>query len=162
MDSATHLSRGTEDPKARTPPISVLLASVAMVPIASGAVGSWLFRSPVLTRLTTVWCGAILCFFAGVKRGLSFRQPGGPTVAQIGAMFATFLPGVLALLLPWRAVSIPLLLLGYGSEAVLGPVAAKREEAPRFFERLRPVQMIVPIASLTLLLIAERRQSDRR
>ena len=151
-----------EDPKAHTPPISVFLASIAMVPIASGAVGAWLFRSPVIVRLTTAWCGAILCFFAGVKRGLSFRQPGGPTGAQIGAMFATFLPGVLALLLPWRAASILLLLFGYGSEAVLGPVAAEREEAPRFFERLRPVQMIVPIASLALLLIAERRQADRR
>lgn len=122
-----------------------------------------------MSRLTTVWCGAILCFFAGVKRGLSFRQPGGPASARIGAMFATFLPGVLALLLPWRWVSILLPLRGDGSEAVLGPVAAERVEAPRFFERLRPVQMpvqqmpaqmIVPIASLALL-IAERRQADR-
>ena len=150
-----------EDPKAHTPPISVFFAGIAMVPIAFGTVVSLALRSPVITRLTTVWCGAILCFFAGVKRGLSFRQPGGPTVAQLGAMFATFLPGVLALLLPWRAGSILLLLLGYGSEAVLGPIAAEREEAPRFFKQLRPVQMIVPIASLALLLIAERRQADR-
>jgi hypothetical protein len=151
-----------EDPKTRTPPISVFLASIAMVPIASGAVGAWLFRSRVMTHLTTTWCGAILCFFAGVKRGLAFRQPGGPTTGQLGAMFATFLPGVLALLLPWRLGSILLLLLGYGSEAVLGPVAAERGEAPRFFERLRPVQMIVPIASLGLLLLAERQRTDRR
>jgi hypothetical protein len=156
-----HLSRGEEDPKVETPPISVVLATIAMIPIASGAAVAWMFRSPVAERLTLRWCGSILCFLAGVKRGLAFRQSGGPTAAQIGATFWTFLPGAIALLVPWRIPSILALLFGFGSEAVLGPVAAEREEAPRFFARLRPVQMAVPVASLLFLLLTEGDRSER-
>ena len=54
-----------------------------------------------------------------------------------------------------------MLLFGFGSEAVLGPVAAEREEAPRFFKQLRPVQMVVPIASLLFLLLTESSRSER-
>ena len=156
MDSATHLTQGTENPKTHTPPVSLFLAYVAMVPIASGAAVSLVFRSPEVVRLTIAWAGAILCFLSGVKRGLSFRQRGGPTVMQLASMLWLFVPGAIALLLPWRIPSLVLLLLGYGSEAVLGPIAAGREEAPRYFARLRPAQMIIPVASLLVLLARER------
>lgn len=161
MDSTTHLTRGIEDPKAHTPPISLFLAYIAMVPTASGAAAASLFRSPAIARLTIAWAGAILCFLSGVKRGLSFRQKGGPTAMQLGSMLWLFVPGALALLMPWRIPSLVLLLLGYGSEAVLSPLAAERDEAPRYFARLRPVQMMVPVASLLLLLAAERKRAAR-
>lgn len=144
-----------------TPPISVILATVAMIPIAAGAAFAWTARSPAAERLTLRWSGSILCFIAGVKRGLAFRQGGGPTAAQIGATFWTFIPGALALLSPWRVPSILALLFGFGSEAVLGPAAAEREEAPRFFRQLRPVQMAVPVASLLLLLLTESGRPER-
>ena len=158
MDSDTHLTQGTEDPKSHTPAISLFLAYIAMVPTASGAVAASVFRSPVIARLTITWAGAILCFLAGVKRGLSFRQRGGPTAMQLASMLWLFVPGAVALLLPWRIPSLVLLLFGYGSEAMLGPFAAERDEAPRYFARLRPVQMMIPVASLLLLLAAERRR----
>lgn len=161
MDSTTHLTHGIEDPKDHTPAISLALAYVAMVPTATGAATASMFRSPAIARLTITWAGAVLCFLAGVKRGLSFRQRGGPTVAQIASMFGLFVPGALAVLLPWRIPSLVLLLLSYGSEAVLGPVAARRDEAPRYFARLRPVQMMVPVASLLLLLMSERKRTGK-
>ena len=156
MDSATHLTRGTEDPKAHTPPISLFLAYIAMLPIAAGAAASLVFRSPAVVRLTIAWSGSILCFLAGVKRGLSFRQKGGPTLTQLASMLWLFVASAAALLSPWRVPSLVLLLLGYGSEALLGPIAARREEAPRYFARLRPVQMMIPVASLLVLLAMER------
>lgn len=162
MDSATHLTQGTEDPKTHTPPISLFLAYVAMVPIVSGAAASLVVRSPTVVRLTTAWAGSILCFLAGVKRGLSFRQRGGPTLAQLASMLWLFVTGALALVLPWRIPSLVLLLLGFGSEAVLGPAAARRDEAPRYFARLRPVQMMVPVASLLVLLAMERRRAGEK
>lgn len=161
MDDATHLTHGSKDPKAHTPAISLFLAYVAMVPIASGAAMSLAFRSPAVVRLTTAWAGSVLCFLAGVKRGLSFRQEGGPTLAQLASMLWLFVRGAAALLSPWRVPSLVLLLLGYGSEALLGPVAARRKEAPRYFARLRPVQMMIPVASLLLLLATARRRTGK-
>lgn len=167
ITGSTRLADGTEDPKPHTPPISLFLAYIAMVPTAAGAMvaASASLASPraagAVSRLTVAWAGAVLCFLAGVKRGLSFRQAGGPTVAQLGTMLWVFVLGAGALLLPGRAGSLVLLLVGYGSEAVLGPVAAERDEAPRYFERLRPAQMLVPVASLLVLLALERRRERR-
>ena len=36
--------------------------------------------------------------------------------------------------------------------AVLDPLAASHGEAPRYFARLRPVQLLIPVASLAVLL----------
>ena len=74
-------------------------------------------------------------------------------------MMWLFVTGAGALLAPRRLPALALLLLGYGSEAVLDPIAARRHEAPRYFARLRPVQLLVPIASLLLLLATERERS---
>ncbi len=91
-----------------------------------------------------------------MRRGLSFRQEGGPTFAQLASMMWLFVTGAGSLLVPWRLPALVLLLLGYGSDAILDPIAAQGYEAPQYFARLRPVQMLVPIASLLLLLAAER------
>ena len=158
--SSTHLTDGEEDPKAHTPALSLLLAYAAMVPIAMGTAASLVLdrdRRPTVTGLTVTWAGAVLCFLAGVRRGLSFRQPGGSTVAQVAAMFWLFVLGAGALLSPRRGAALVLLLLGYGSMAVLDPKAAERQEAPRYLTRLRPVQMLVPILSLVVLLVRDER-----
>lgn len=141
---------------ARTPGLSLFLGFAAMLPIAAGALASWLLPEPFgqLARDATIlWSGAILCFLAGVRRGLSFRTPGGPTVAQIATMLWLFVLGLAALAtLPLALTPLLLLLVGYASLAVLDPLAARRQEAPLFFERLRPVQMLIPILSLVALL----------
>ena len=60
--------------------------------------------------------------------------------------------GAVALLSPWPFVSLLLELIGYATLALADPVAARRGEAPRYFARLRPVQMLIPLACLVALL----------
>lgn len=155
----THLTDGTESPKDRAPPASLLLAYAGMLPVALGAAGAVAARSPAAARLATVWAGATLCFLSGVRRGVSFRQAGGSTVRQVASTVWLFVLGAGSLLSPRCVPTLALLLLGYGSAAVLDPAAARRDEAPRYFARLRPVQLLIPIGSLVLLLLWDRRLS---
>jgi uncharacterized protein DUF3429 len=153
-DHAVHLGPGTEDPRRRTPFISLASASAGVIPIAVGTGASLVLpsgASRAVERLTCRWAGALLCFLAGVRRGLSFREESGPTAGQLGTAFWLFLSGAGALFLPGRILPLLLLLLGFGSEVVLDPMAARRREAPRYFARLRPVQLAVPILSLVVL-----------
>ena len=143
-----------EDAQDHTPAESLVLAYAAMLPIASGTAASLALgreRGAALEVSTIRFAGAVLCFLAGVRRGLSFRQPGGPTVGQLGVMFSAFSLGSGALLLPPRKPALLLLLSGFGLLALLDPEAARTHQAPRFFARLRPVQMVIPIASLAAL-----------
>ena len=143
---------------AHTPMMGLLLGYLAMVPILLGAVGSALLPHPydlVALDFAATWAAAVLTFLAGVRRGLSFRTAGGPTTTQIGTMFVLFCLGIVALfalmLLAFRT-SLGLLLLGYLILAIGDPIAAKRGEAPLFFARLRPVQMLVPLLSILLMI----------
>ncbi len=149
---------------AETPWLGLFLGSIAMVPFVPGAAIFWLgpeaWRGAALA-FTLYWGGAILTFLAGVRRGVSFRTPGGVTAAQIATMLWLFClgfaaVGLTALALP-RAAAL-LLLLGYLSLAVLDPAAARRLEAPLYFARLRPVQMAVPVLCLlgTIVLLFAR------
>ena len=150
-----HLANKREDIQAHTPPISLFLAYVAMAPMVAGAALAVVADAGMaaeIIRLTAAWAAAILCFLAGVRRGLSFRQPGGPTAAQLAAMLLFFVLGVGSLLIPWPAATLGLLLAGYVSLAIIDPIAARRDEAPLYFARLRPVQMLLPIGSLMTLL----------
>ncbi len=138
---------------AHTSPLSLLLGFSAMLPIAAGALLAWL-PPPfgiLAEAATLLWAGAILCFLAGVRRGVSFRTPGGPTPAQIATMLWLFVLGVGALATLPLGLARVLLLLGYVSLAVLDPLAARRGEAPLFFSRLRPVQMAIPIVSILVI-----------
>ncbi|WP_428390258.1 hypothetical protein [Lichenicoccus sp.] len=69
------------------------------------------------------------------------------------AWAAAILLGLGALLSPWPAVTLGLLLLGYVSIAILDPLAARRHETPAFFARLRPFQMPIAIAGLAVLIV---------
>lgn len=152
--SKIHLSDGTEDPKPHAPWESFMLAYAAMVPIVAGALACLLLHAGAaasVTRLTVTWSGCVVCFLSGVRRGLSFRQEGGPTLSQLVAMLWLFVLGAGSLLSPWLVVSLVLQLLGYATMAVYDPVAARNHEVPRYFQRLRPVQMLVPIVSLAVL-----------
>lgn len=131
------------------PLLSVIFGWGPMIPFAIGAIAVWALQNDALAvRLTIIWGGAILAFLSGVRRGLSFRTPGGPAVQQIVTMLWLFLLALGALASPWPLISVILLLAGYGSIAILDPKAAERAEAPLFFARLRPTQMLVPILSL--------------
>ena len=73
-------------------------------------------------------------------------------MAQLATSLGLFALGLAALAVPRTGVALALLLAGYLALAVLDPWAARRGEAPLFFARLRPLQMLVPIAGLAALL----------
>lgn len=161
VDDCHHLGPGTEDPRAQTPGFSLVLASAGVGPIVAGAVASVLLpeRAGMVTaRLTCRWAGALLCCLAGVRRALSFREANGPTPGQLGSALWLYAAGFGALLSPGRVPPLLLLLLGFGSEAILDPLAARRHEAPRYFARLRPPQLALPILSLAWLLVRSRQR----
>ena len=152
-----HLSGGTEDPLTQAPLESLVLAYAAMVPIAFGAVACLVLNgwgAVLAVHLTATWSGAVLCFLSGVRRGLSFRQEGGPLVSQLGTMLWLFVLGAASLLSPWPAVSLGLQTTGYATMAFYDPLAARRGEAPRYFQTLRPAQMLIPVISLMLILLS--------
>lgn len=152
--------------EARLVPLdSVIFGWIAMVPFGIGALGAVVLPSAsmVLAQLTVLWGAAILMFLAGVRRGVSFRTPGGPTPRQIAVMFSHFVIGGLAMLIvaagldvfgvPPVALASGLLLLGFASLAVLDPIGAEAGTMPLHFRRLRPVQMAVPVIAFAALLV---------
>ncbi len=153
--SNIRLSNDTEDANPHTPWESLFLAYAAMVPILAGALGSLLLHgeaAAVAVHLTVIWSGAVLCFLSGVRRGLSFRQKGGPLASQLLFMLWLFVLGVASLLSVWAIPSLLLQLAGYGTIAFYDPVSARKGEVPLYFRVLRPVQMLIPIFSLALML----------
>lgn len=150
------LATGTEQTSRRTPLISLFLAYIAMVPVAAGPVAAFLAPphwSPLLIRLDALWCGALLCFFAGVRRGLSFRQDGGPALAQLAGMLWLFILGIATITVPQRLLALLIPLLGFVSMRSMDIAATARHEAPLYFARLRRAQLWVPIISLCALII---------
>lgn len=147
-----------------TPWLGVFFGYVAMVPFVVGVLVFWLapeaWRGAALA-ITLFWGCAILTFLAGVRRGVSFRTPGGVTAGQIVTMLWLFCLGFAALVLTalalpvWSAV---VLLVGYLSLQVFDPIAARKLEAPLYFARLRPVQMAIPVLCLlgTIVLLIVR------
>lgn len=148
------------------PPESLLLGGIAMVPFPVGAALAFIpgAAGALFADLTLLWGAAILTFLAGVRRGVSFRTERGPTRAQLGATVWYFVLGALALVLVGlsdglggtaaKASAAALLGVGYASMIVLDPHAARHGEAPLFFQRLRPVQMMLPSISFAIVLVA--------
>ena len=91
-------------------------------------------------------------FLGGVRRGLSFRTPGG-AAARADRDDAVAVPrgarGAHGADGPSRS---PCSRAAYASLMVLDPIAARRAEAPLYFARLRPPQMAIATASLAALL----------
>lgn len=150
--SALHLARGTEQTSPKTPLISLFLAYVAMLPLIACAGLAVLARNPILAHFAALWSGGLLCFFAGVRRGLSFRQSAGPTVAQLGGMLWLFCAGIATLLTAFLLLP----LIAFASMMALDIAATHRREAPRYFARLREVQLWLPILSLLTLILKFR------
>ncbi|WP_299650184.1 DUF3429 domain-containing protein [uncultured Jannaschia sp.] len=124
----------------RVPWDAVILGWGPVLPFPLAAIWLWFGGPDVLRPAMHLWGAAIALFLSGVRRGLSFRMPGGWTWSQL-AMFAwLFWAGFLALILP-VGPAFALLSAIYASLAVLDPIAADRAEAPLWFRRLRPAQM---------------------
>lgn len=154
MPRRVRVSAGTEQPQRQTPWSSVLLATSGVLPLVVGTAASLAApaRPAAAAEAATLrWGAAILLFLAGVRRGLAFREPGGPTVAQVASSIGLFLPGVASLFVPRPRGAAAVLAAGFAGVAVLDPVAAGRGEAPVFFARLRPVQAGVAVLALLAL-----------
>ncbi len=142
----------------QVPWLSVVFGYGPMLPFLGGAALVWLLRGEAgsaVFRLTLLWACAILLFLSGVRRGVSFRTEGGARATQIVTMLGLFLLGFGALVafsLGFAVAALVLLMLGFGTIAVLDPIAARRGEAPLFFERLRPFQMPLAVLGLAALL----------
>jgi hypothetical protein len=153
---APAVSIRVDEPR-EVPPLSLILGYGPMLPFVVGAGLTWFgppaWRSAAVEG-TLLWGSAIITFLAGVRRGVSFRTMGGPTVRQIATMFWLFCAGSAALLLTvtgrWSASAV-LLAVAYASVGVLDPIAARAGEAPLFFAKLRPSQMLIATICLVAL-----------
>ncbi len=76
----------------------------------------------------------------------------GTTVSERGATVSLFRLGAGSRLPPRGRAPLLALLSGFVLLGIGDTRAARRGEAPRYFARLRPVQLLVPLASLSVLL----------
>jgi hypothetical protein len=139
------------------PRLSLLLGFGPMLPIlfGGGAALLWpaLGHSPFVGWVV-LWAAAILIFIAGVRRGYGFARQARPSLGALAGTFWMFFAGLGALpaLLFDPAAAAILLIAGYASVIMLDPIAARRDEAPRHFAKLRPPQVLVGLAGLAALL----------
>ena len=103
--------------------------------------GLWLVVEAIAAN---AWGGGLLCFFAGVRRGLTFSERRGGGVGEIATFLVLFFVGVVGI-----SLAQPLLLaLGFVGAGAADLRAAKRREAPAYFARLRPAQALVGALAL--------------
>ena len=130
----------------------LLLGWAAMAPFALFAIALWLADSATAQAITTaaqLWGGALLLFFSGVRRGLSFRTENGPTWRQLLTFALLFFGGLAVLSAPPK----PALLLVAAAFAALAfedKGAAELGDVPLYFRRLRPAQMTAATGAVLL------------
>ena len=125
-----------------------MLGWAAFAPLAALGLLAWVTpRGPWLVLeviAADAWGGGLLCFFAGVRRGLTFSERRGGGVGEIATFLLLFFVGVAGI-----ALAQPLLLaLGFVGAGAADLRAAKRREAPAYFARLRPAQALVGAVAL--------------
>ena len=114
--------------------------------------------APVVLRFARLWIGGLLCFFGGVHRGASFYNPKGPQLSDPSVFLAMHFLGLGIVALPprtaWR-LAAPGMLATLASDLYL----ARAGRLPRFFLRLRPLQLLVAACLAGLLGSAARARS---
>lgn len=130
--------------------LDVALGVSAAIPLVLAAVAVWFAppREAVLVRLlAVVWTASLLTFFAGVRRGLSFSEAGGARPAEVATLLGLFSLGVVTLVAGSPVVGA----FGLAILGVLDWAAARRLQAPRYFQVFRPLQSAVCVAALLLV-----------
>ncbi len=148
----THTRRIELHETDRVPWLGLILGWGAMLPFALCSAGAWLLDTQIADAARAaahLWGGALLLFFSGVRRGLSFRTKGGPTMSQMLTFAGLFCIGLTVLLVPvsW---GLGLITLTFAALAVADVHAAQHGEAPLYFTRLRPWQMTFATAAVAL------------
>lgn len=139
----------------RVPPLDLVLGYGPALLLPLLALFAFLLpveRARLPVALGQLWGAAILVFLAGVRRGLSFFTEGGPRPIQIATMMWLFLLGLAGLAFA-PPLAFPALVIGYGSVALLDPPAARRDEVPAHFARLRPPQMGIALVGLIAFMV---------
>lgn len=136
----------------RIPWLDATLAYAAILPFPAALALAVIApsRTADASAVVQIWGAALLLFFSGVRRGLSFRTPGGPTAPQMTAFAAFFCTGLLALVLPAPQGLVPVL-VALAAMGAADRIAARRAEVPLYFARLRPPQMTIAVLSLSAL-----------
>ncbi len=118
-----------------------------VLPFPVAAIWLRLGGPDVLIDGVQIWGCAVALFLSGVRRGLSFRMPGGWTWAQMAVFAWLFWAGLASMVLP-PDPALAVLTLIYASLVVIDPASAERAETPLWFRRLRPLQMAVAAIGL--------------
>ena len=133
--------------------LDLVLGAAGFLPLAILGVGAWLLPRE-LRGLADVgsraWAAGLLCFLAGVRRGLTFSERRGASTAEVATFLALFFTGVTGWLFP------PLLMLGLFVAGMADAIAARRAQAPRYFTWLRPAQALVALTGLASVQVAMR------
>ena len=137
----------------RPPRTGLWLALLAVAPFPLAVPALWILPEVAVREAVRLWGAALLLFFAGVRRGLSFRTEGGATRAQLAVFAWLFAAGLAALLLPLQG-ALWLLTAGFVSLGALDPWAARRGEAPLWFAGLRAAQMPVAVVGLVGVVVS--------
>ncbi len=137
----------------RSPLLSLALgwAAMAPFPVLAGLAATGHGTAGLAAQAAGLWGGAILAFLAGVRRGVSFRQPGGPALRQIVIMGVHFVFALAGLALVARGLpglAAGLLALAYASLALTDRAGALAGTMPLHFARLRPAQSALATISL--------------
>lgn len=137
--------------RAAIPADSVLFGFGPMLPLVAAGIGVWVLPQPwpfLAIQYAVVWGALILAFIGGVRRGFGFARPEASTATEIAAAVAYFSIAGLALVVPYARISLALLAAGYAFAALLDRRAAQRGDAPAYFARLRPPQLLLGCAGL--------------
>jgi hypothetical protein len=128
---------------ASIPRDGMLLGWAAMAPFPLLAAALWAVEgsaADMVAQGARLWGGALILFFSGVRRGLSFRTENGPTWRQLVVFALLFFGGLVVLILPAKTALL-LVAVAFATLGVEDRRAARRGEVPLYFSRLRPPQM---------------------
>jgi hypothetical protein len=133
----------------------LLLGSLAIAPLVLSALLAALAPDigDLALKAGIVWSGALLAFWAGVRRGLTFSEATSPRSAEIASMLWLFVLSVVTLLAAPDVLSIVAAIVGCVSVAILDVRAARHREAPGYFRMFRPAQAAVAVGALLVLLV---------
>ncbi|WP_308720996.1 hypothetical protein [Komagataeibacter xylinus] len=154
---------GCEATATRTPLEDGLLGWAAVAMLGVCLIGVRMVPrplAPLVLSFARMWVAGLFCFFGGVHRGASFYNPRGPQLSDPIIFLAMHFMGLGIMILPpqaaWR-LAAPGMLATLGGDLYL----ARRNRLPRFFLRLRPLQLMVASGLIALLGQIKPEHDDR-
>lgn len=158
LDDASGRTVVAREPR-RIPGLDLVFGFGPMLPIAVGAAAAWWLQGQpfeyLVALFTLLYAASILCFLAGVHRGVSFRTEGGPRLSQMMTMLVLYglgLGSLFAAVMGKAVLGLAMLILGFMLVAVLDPLEARTGAVPLPHAKLRPIQMPIAVISLAVLL----------